>query len=48
MKKFTLTDAAMILIGLLPVFYLAFAYPLLPKTVPLHYGMDSLPDRYGQ
>ncbi len=47
MKKFTYTDAAAVLTGLLPPAYLMAVYDSLPQTVPLHYGMDGKVDRYG-
>ncbi len=47
MKKFSLLDAAAIVIWLVPAFYLFFSYSTLPQTVPMHYGLNGDVDRYG-
>jgi uncharacterized membrane protein len=47
MKKFTVFDAAALVVWLLPVVYLCLIYNALPGTVPLHYGVDGQVDRYG-
>ena len=47
MKKFSTYDLAAIIVWLLPIAYLAWIYQQLPATVPLHYGMNGQPDRYG-
>lgn len=38
---------AMILVALLPVMYLLFVWPSLPQTVPMHFGADMQPDKFG-
>jgi uncharacterized membrane protein len=47
MKKYNLMDAAAMMIWLLPVAYIAYIYPSLPASVPVHFGIDGTPDRYG-
>jgi immunity protein, SdpI family len=47
MKKFNALDAAAIIIWLLPLAYLIYVYPTLPSTVPVHFGLNGTPDRYG-
>lgn len=47
MKKNTAFLVAVILLVFTPVGYLAIVYSSLPRQVPLHYGMDMKPDRYG-
>lgn len=47
MKKFTWVDAAALIIWLLPVAYIAYIYSSLPVSVPVHFGADGRPDRYG-
>ncbi|MBS1504721.1 MAG: SdpI family protein [Bacteroidetes bacterium] len=47
MKKFNTLDAAAIIIWLLPMAYLIYVYPSLPASVPVHFGMNGAPDRYG-
>ncbi len=47
MKKFNTLDAAAIAIWLLPAAYLAYIYPNLPLSVPLHFGIDGKPDGFG-
>jgi uncharacterized membrane protein len=47
MKQFNSLDAAAIVIWLLPVAYLLYIYPSLPVSVPVHFGIDGNPDRYG-
>jgi len=47
MKKLTVTDAAALIIWLVPVFYLIYIYGRLPATVPLHYDAKGLPNSYG-
>ncbi|MBS1524066.1 MAG: SdpI family protein [Bacteroidetes bacterium] len=47
MKKFNALDAAAVIVWLLPVAYLLYLYPALPASVPLHFGMNGNPDRYG-
>jgi uncharacterized membrane protein len=47
MKKFNSLDAAAIVIWLLPAAYLLYVYSSLPATVPVHFGIDGTPDRYG-
>jgi uncharacterized membrane protein len=47
MKKFSLLDVAALVIWLLPLGYLLWVYSSLPATVPMHYGADGVPNRYG-
>ncbi len=47
MKKLTLTDGIGFVVWLLPAAYLLMLYPSLPDTVPVHFGADGQPDRYG-
>lgn len=47
MKKFTTKDVIALVIWVLPAVYLLRIYPSLQQTVPLHYGVDGQPDRYG-
>ena len=47
MKKFTLSDGAALVIWLLPAVYLVVIYSSLPQIVPLHYGLNSNVDRFG-
>ena len=47
MKKFSLLDVAALVIWLLPLGYLLWVYGSLPATVPMHYGADGIPNRYG-
>jgi uncharacterized membrane protein len=47
MKKFTLLGVGIFLLWLLPLFYLFTAYPVLPSSLPVHYGINGQPDRYG-
>src|ERR1700744_602813 len=47
MKKFTMLDAAAIILWLLPAAYLLYVYSSLPATLPVHFGIDGTPDRYG-
>jgi uncharacterized membrane protein len=47
MKKFNSMDAAAVVIWLLPIAYIAYIYQSLPVSVPVHFGIDGNPDRYG-
>ena len=47
MKKNYLVDMAAFIIWLLPVIYFIKIYNGLPQSVPLHFGLDGKPDRYG-
>lgn len=47
MKNWTWKDGVALLIWLLPLAYLATFYKRLPASVPVHFGMDGRPDRYG-
>lgn len=47
MKKFNSMDAAAVVIWLLPIAYIAYIYQSLPASVPVHFGIDGNPDRYG-
>ena len=46
MKKNVLTPIV-VLVALLPAVYLLLIWPSLPQTVPVHFGADMKPDRYG-
>lgn len=46
MKKNLLTGIV-ILIALLPAVYLLSLWPSLPQTVPVHFGLDMKPNRFG-
>jgi len=47
MTKKNLTHLAALIIWLVPVGYFIKVYTSLPESVPLHFGMDGRPDRYG-
>ena len=47
MKKATLINIALFIVWLLPFIYLFVIYTSLPVTMPLHYGIDGEPDRWG-
>jgi len=47
MKSRKPADLAALIIWLLPLLYLANIYASLPKSVPLHFGIDGHPDKYG-
>lgn len=47
MKKFNTLDTAAIIIWLLPAAYLLYIFPGLPNTLPVHFGLNGTPDRYG-
>ncbi|HEX3387187.1 MAG TPA: SdpI family protein [Mucilaginibacter sp.] len=47
MKKFNTLDAAAIVIWLLPAAYLVYIFPSLPSTLPVHFGLNGTPDRFG-
>jgi uncharacterized membrane protein len=36
-----------IILAIAPVAYLYYSWPQLPATVPLHFGIDGKPDRFG-
>lgn len=36
-----------IIISLIPTGYLLFIWSRVPATIPLHFGLDGRPDRYG-
>jgi uncharacterized membrane protein len=46
-KKFTFWDVFAIIIALLPLAYLAYEYDKMPAIVPVHFGADGQPNRYG-
>jgi uncharacterized membrane protein len=46
-KKFTIWDAAAIVLALLPLGYLLYIYDQLPATVPVHFGADGKPNAFG-
>jgi uncharacterized membrane protein len=47
MKKYSPTVWIAVFIALLPAGYLALIWSSLPETVPVHFGPDMKPDRYG-
>jgi len=47
MKRFNKLDLAALVIWLLPLAYLLYVFPTLPATVPVHFGLNGTPDRYG-
>lgn len=47
MKKNLLLNWVVILLALAPAGYLLWLWPLLPDTVPVHFGADMKPDRMG-
>jgi len=47
MKKFNTLDVAAIIVWLLPAVYLVYIFPGLPEKLPVHFGLDGTPDRYG-
>jgi uncharacterized membrane protein len=47
MKKYSPAIWFVILIALLPAGYLALVWNSLPQTVPVHFGPDMQPDKYG-
>jgi len=47
MKNRKLADFAALIIWLLPLLYLADIYGTLPQSVPMHFGLDGQPDKYG-
>ena len=47
MKKNYLVDMAAFIIWQLPVIYFIKIYNGVPQSVPLHFGLDGKPDRYG-
>lgn len=47
MIKRNLADAAAFIIWLLPIAYFIKIYHSLPNSVPLHFGWDGHPDRFG-
>jgi uncharacterized membrane protein len=48
MKKYSPAVWIIVLIALLPAGYLALIWNRLPETVPVHFGPDMQPDRYGE
>lgn len=47
MKQFSLPHWVIVLIALLPAGFLLYLWPSLPANVPVHFGPDMQPDRYG-
>lgn len=47
MKTSLIHKLTILLFLTIPVVYLIMVYPGLPETVPLHYGSDMEPDRFG-
>jgi len=47
MKKFNSLDIAALVLWLLPVVYVMYIYSSLPLSVPVHFGLEGKPDRYG-
>ena len=48
MKKYSPAVWIILLIALVPAGYLALIWNNLPETVPVHFGADIQPDRYGE
>ena len=46
MKKFSLVDLVVLIIGLLPIGYLIYMYPTMPAIVPTHFGINGKPDSF--
>jgi uncharacterized membrane protein len=47
MKRNISANLTALIVWLLPVAYLLWSLPSLPQSVPMHFGMDGKPDRYG-
>jgi len=47
MKRSSITSVAAIIVWLLPIVYFIKIYTNLPESVPMHFGLDGKPDRYG-
>ena len=47
MKKNNWVNVAAIIIWLVPIIYFITIYASVPQTVPLHFGLNGKPDRYG-
>jgi len=47
MKRFNTLDATAAIIWLLPAVYLLYIFPGLADRVPVHFGLNGTPDRYG-
>jgi len=47
MIKKNVTHIAALIIWLVPLGYLAKVYTAMPESVPMHFGIDGRPDRYG-
>src|ERR1700683_2697393 len=47
MKKNTFFILFVVLIALIPVFYLTSIYGSLPETIPTHFGFSGKPDHFG-
>jgi uncharacterized membrane protein len=47
MKPFTLKNIILFVLTALPFLYLYIVFPELPQQVPMHYGSDMQPDRFG-
>ena len=47
MRKFELVDLGALVLGLLALGYFMWAYQTLPETVPVHYGINGLPNQWG-
>ena len=47
MKKYNWATIAALLIWLVPIIYFIIIYASIPHTVPLHFGLNGKPDRYG-
>jgi uncharacterized membrane protein len=45
--KITWTDILALIVWLLPLIYLAYVYPSLADTIPLHFNTDGNPDKFG-
>ncbi len=47
MKKNLVLTLAMIALALVPFAYLAYLWPAIPQTIPMHYNLNLEPDRMG-
>jgi uncharacterized membrane protein len=45
--KFLIKEIFIVLVTLIPAFYLAYVYPSLPETVPIHFDLYGKPNGYG-
>ena len=45
--KFSIRDAFIVVIAIIPLSYLAVVYPSLPSTVAIHFDLSGKPDNFG-